>query len=119
MASDIIAFAATIGVSSASASQFDAASYNNPTAGPPTAWFSGANTVPVTQIASAAAAATQIPADASYILQNDGQAMATIKSDWSGLSKVHLLNKFCISPLKMHREQRTYGLPTWTSIAMA
>lgn len=75
-------------VAADSPSKFHAASYNNPTAGPPTAWFSGANTVPVTQIASAAAAATQVPDHATYIMQNDGSAKATIKSDWAKLDKV-------------------------------
>jgi chitosanase len=82
----LVAVTAIIGL--ASASSIDGSSYNNPTAGPPTAWFAGATSLPATQIASAAAAATKVPADASYILEAGGTAKATIHSDWAGFSKV-------------------------------
>ena len=82
----LIALAATVGL--ASGTTINGASYNSPSAGPSTAWFAGATSLPATQIASAAAAATKVPADASYILEAGGTAKATIKSDWANLSKV-------------------------------
>ena len=64
------------------------ASYNKASAGPSTTWFAGATSLPAAKIASAAAKATKVPSDATYILQAGGSAKATIHSDWSGLSKV-------------------------------
>ncbi|KIN03526.1 glycoside hydrolase family 75 protein [Oidiodendron maius Zn] len=63
------------------------ASYNKASAGPSTTWFAGATSLPAAKIASAAAKATKVPSDATYILEAGGTAKATIHSDWSGLSK--------------------------------
>jgi chitosanase len=82
----IVALAATVGL--ASATTINGASYNKPSAGPSTVWFAGATSLPATKIASAAAAATKVPSDASYILEAGGTAKATIKSDWASFSKV-------------------------------
>jgi chitosanase len=82
----LVAAVATLGL--VSATTIDGSKYNNPTAGPTAAWFAGATSLPATQIASAAAAATKVPSDATYILEAGGSAKATIHSDWSGFSKV-------------------------------
>jgi hypothetical protein len=115
-----IALAATIGLASASPSSVNGASYNNPTRGPSTAWFAGATSLPATQIASAAAAATKVPADATYILQAGGTAKATIHSDWSDFSKVRCITSpDLVSPSNIvNRELHMYGLPIWTSTVM-
>jgi hypothetical protein len=62
----LVALVVTISLVSASPSSIDGASYNKPSAGPSTAWFAGATSLPATQIASAAAAATKVPSDAMY-----------------------------------------------------
>lgn len=87
----LVLAAATKLASAATPSSVNGASYNKPSAGPSTTWFAGATGLPAAQIASAAAQATKVPADATYILQAGGSAKATIKSDWAGFSKVYTM----------------------------
>jgi chitosanase len=84
----IAALAATIGLASATPSKVHGASFNNPTAGPPASLFAAAPTLPVAQIASAAAAATKVPEAATYVLGESSSEKATIHSDWARFSKV-------------------------------
>jgi chitosanase len=87
----LIVLTALVGFTSAAIpTSVKGASYNKPSAGPSTAWFAGATSLPAAKIASAAAKATKVPADATYILQAGGSAKATIKSDWAGFSKVYM-----------------------------
>jgi hypothetical protein len=64
------------------------ADYNHPSAGPSSAWFAGATSLPASQIVSAAAQASEVPADATYILGEGESETATIYSDWSSFSSV-------------------------------
>jgi chitosanase len=87
----VIALTTIIGlVSAAIPTKIDGASYNNPSAGPSTAWFAGATSLPASKIASVAAKATKVPSDAAYILESGGSAKATIHSDWASFSKVYV-----------------------------
>lgn len=79
-------------VSAAIPTSVNGASYNKPSAGPSTAWFAGATSLPARKIASAAAAATKVPSDATYILGAGETETATIHSDWAGFSKVRASN---------------------------
>ncbi|OAQ69235.1 fungal chitosanase [Pochonia chlamydosporia 170] len=63
------------------------ADYNKPNAGPPAAWFSGDSSLPVSKVAAAAAKASKVPKDASYVLSEGSSKKATIHSDWAGFSK--------------------------------
>jgi chitosanase len=86
----LVALASILGVATASIpTSVDGAKYNEPSAGPSTAWFAGATSLPASKIASAAAKATKVPSDATYILEAGGSAKATIHSDWASLSKVY------------------------------
>lgn len=85
----LVVLAATVGLATAAIpTSVNGDSYNKPSAGPSTAWFAGATSLPVSKIASAAAAATKVPSDATYILSEGETKKATIHSDWAGLSKV-------------------------------
>lgn len=64
------------------------ADYNKPNAGPPAAWFSGDSSLPVSKVVAAAAKASKVPKDATYILSEGSSKKATIHSDWAGFSKV-------------------------------
>lgn len=90
--------------------------YNKPNAGPPAAWFSGDSSLPVSKVAAAAAKASKVPKDASYVLSEGSSKKATIHSDWAGFSKVSdTTNKLCsgIANAKT-RELPMFSLPTWT-----
>jgi hypothetical protein len=73
---------------SPSPSSIDGASYNKPSARPSTAWFAETTSLSAIQIASAAAAATKVPSDATYFLGKGETETATIHIDWAGLSQV-------------------------------
>lgn len=66
----------------------DGASYNKPSARPSTAWFAETTSLSAIQIASAAAAATKVPSDATYFFGKGETETATIHIDWAGLSQV-------------------------------
>lgn len=68
----------------------DGSQYNSPTAGPPSSWFAGDPSLPISEIVSAAASMTKVPKDASYVLGNDNSKKATIYSDWATFSKVSI-----------------------------
>ena len=90
MASKIHAFAATLALlSSAWAQSVDGSRYNNPTAGPPSIYFTAAASIPVAALQTAAAKASTAAKDATYAVNRDnGAAKATIFSDWSDFDEV-------------------------------
>jgi hypothetical protein len=72
----------------ATPTSINGADYNHPSSGPPASWFAAATSLPASQIASAAAQASDVPADATYILGQGESQTATIYSDWSSFSSV-------------------------------
>jgi chitosanase len=85
----LVSLATIIGLACAAIpTHIDGSSYNKPSAGPSKAWFAGATSLPASKIASAAAKATKVPSDATYILEAGKSPKATIHSDWAGFSKV-------------------------------
>lgn len=67
-------------------SSFDPKTYDNPGAGPPIAWFSGASTIPISALAAAATKGET--ALNSYVINADTTTKSTIYGDWANLSGV-------------------------------
>lgn len=83
-----VANAGPVAPRGATPTSVNGADYNHPSAGPSSAWFAGATSLPASQIVSAAAQASEVPADATYILGEGESQTATIYSDWSSFSSV-------------------------------
>lgn len=66
----------------------DGSQYNSATAGPPSAWFAGDSSLPVSKILAAVACMTTAQQDATYSRGTKMSKNATIHSDWANFSKV-------------------------------
>lgn len=66
----------------------DGSQYNNPTAGPPSSWFAGDSSLPVSKIVAAVAGMNVAQPGDTYARGTKMSKNATIHSDWANLSKV-------------------------------
>ncbi|RAH46649.1 glycoside hydrolase family 75 protein [Aspergillus brunneoviolaceus CBS 621.78] len=75
---------AVLGLSASAVAQtVDGSKYNSPTGGPPSSYFAGASSIPVSAIQSAAAKASDVPSLATYPVNTDKNSpKSTIHNDW-------------------------------------
>ena len=66
----------------------DMSAFNNPSHGPPAADFAAADSLPVSVLQAAAAAASIVPKDATYPFRLGSSEKSTIHSDWVSFKEV-------------------------------